>query len=413
MRAEVIALGDELTSGVRLDTNSQWLSQQLEQQGIAVSYHTTVGDQLESIVLALLAAFSRCDVVVATGGLGPTADDLTREALAQATGCPLVRDEAILAHIHRLFVSRGRVMPERNVVQAYFPRGSRVLGNSHGTAPGIHLQVPRSTGRPCYVFALPGVPAELRQMWTESVVPQLDQILGPGHTVIRHRSICCFGAGESEIEQRLPDLVRRGRVPSVGITASHATITLRVTAAGESAQACHALMEPTVNTIYQCLGSLIYGEGDDQLQDAVVRLLTQRHQTVATAEWGTDGLVARWLADAAGDGDCYRGGLVVTGEHSWRQTIPIAGGAAALPQDTAPLVAQLALGARDSMGADYGLAVGPRPHPEAIGAPPARIDFALATPDAVICDSQVFAAHPSIQQIRSAKQALNLLRLSL
>ncbi len=414
MRAEVITLGDELTSGVRLDTNSQWLSQQLEQQGVPVSYHTTVGDQLDSIVATFRAAFSRSDIVVATGGLGPTADDLTREALAESTGCPLDLDASILAHIRDLFASRGRTMPERNTVQAKFPRGSRVITNPHGTAPGIQLQYSRTSRTPCHVFALPGVPAELRQMWTESVVPQLNQILGPDHTVIRHRSICCFGAGESDIEQRLPDLVRRGRVPAVGITASEATITLRVTASAPSPQACQAAMEPTVATIYQCLGDLIYGEGDDKLQDVIVRLLQQQQRTVATIEWGTEGLVAHWLSDAAAGADCYRGGLVVTGEHSLRKLLSLTDTLShQAMDDISQLVTRMAVEIRDQLAVDYALAVGPRPAQETAGQGPAHIHFALSTPRSTVVNSQVYAAHPSIQRPRSAKHALNLLRLSL
>ncbi len=146
MRAEIIALGDELTSGQRLDTNSQWLSQQLADLGVQAFLHTTVGDDLEAGTEVFRQAVQREDVILSTGGLGPTADDLTRDCLAQACGVELVRDEAVLEQIRALFARRGREMPERNVVQAMFPRGSRVIANPNGTAPGIDIEVPR-TGR--------------------------------------------------------------------------------------------------------------------------------------------------------------------------------------------------------------------------------------------------------------------------
>ena len=171
MPAEIIAIGDELTSGQRLDTNSQWLSERLGELGVPVAFHTTVGDDLEDNVAVFRTAIDRADIVVATGGLGPTADDLTREAIAAAAGVELVQDDAALAHIRNLFARRSREMPERNMLQAQFPRGSRVVPNPHGTAPGIDLTVPRSCGPPCRVFALPGVPAEMFAMWNDNRRP--------------------------------------------------------------------------------------------------------------------------------------------------------------------------------------------------------------------------------------------------
>src|SRR4051812_24705923 len=164
MRAEVISIGDELTSGQRLDTNSQWLSERLGEIGIPVMFHTTVADDLEANVRVFREAADRADVVIATGGLGPTADDLTREALARMLGVELVLDEAALAYIRGLFARRKRDMPERNVVQAMFPAGSRVIPNPHGTAPGIDIDVPRSGRTAARIMALPGVPAEMREM---------------------------------------------------------------------------------------------------------------------------------------------------------------------------------------------------------------------------------------------------------
>src|SRR5262245_50641969 len=156
MTAEVIAIGDELTSGQRLDTNSQWLAERLGELGVPVLFHTTVADDLAANVRVFKAAIDRADIVVASGGLGPTADDLTRDALAAATGTQLVLDEASLAHIRALFARRrNREMPPRNRVQAMFPEGSRPIPNPHGTAPGIAVAVPRPGRGPCHFFALP------------------------------------------------------------------------------------------------------------------------------------------------------------------------------------------------------------------------------------------------------------------
>src|SRR5215470_13899511 len=199
MPAEIIAIGDELTSGQRLDTNSQWLSERLGEIGIPVAFHTTVGDDLENNIAVFRTAIDRAEIVVASGGLGPTADDLTRDAIAAAAGVELYEDADALAHIQNLFARRKRAMPERNKLQAQFPRGSRVVPNPEGTAPGIDLTVPRSCGPACRVFALPGVPAEMFTMWNETVKPALVGSQSASR-VICHRRIKCFGVGESDLE---------------------------------------------------------------------------------------------------------------------------------------------------------------------------------------------------------------------
>ncbi len=209
MQAEVISIGDELTSGQRLDTNSQWLSARLAEIGVRTLYHTTVADDLDANIHVFKTAIDRADIIVATGGLGPTADDLTRDAIAASAEQPLELDDAALKHIESLFARRARPMPDRNRVQAYFPRGTRVVQNPAGTAPGIDLDVPRHGRRACRLFALPGVPAEMQEMWEQSVAPAIQSMVGPAR-VICHRRIKCFGVGESDLEAKLPDLIRRG-----------------------------------------------------------------------------------------------------------------------------------------------------------------------------------------------------------
>ncbi|HUT91593.1 MAG TPA: CinA family nicotinamide mononucleotide deamidase-related protein, partial [Thermoguttaceae bacterium] len=313
MRAEIIAIGDEITGGQLLDTNTQWLSQRLEELGIRVLYHTTVGDELDPIARVFRQAIERADVVVATGGLGPTADDLTRQAIAEAAGRELVLSTEALEQIRGLFARRKRVMSPQNEQQALFPEGSQAIPNPNGTAPGIAVEVPREGMGPAWVFALPGVPAEMKEMWHGTVAAEIGKA-GAGKRVVRRRVIKCFGAGESQVEAMLPDLIRRGRSPRVGINASQTTILLRITAEGASEEDCRAAIEPTVETIRNCLGSLVFGEGDDELEDAVIRLLRRHNKTLATAEWGTAGLVADRLGDVAEAEGCYLGGLVVASE---------------------------------------------------------------------------------------------------
>ena len=204
MIAEVISIGDELTSGQRLDTNSQWLSQQLGDLGVQVRYHTTVADDMDANVRVFQSAIERADIVVASGGLGPTADDLTRDALGWAAGVPLVLDQASLDHIRGLFAEHNREMPERNRLQAMFPQGATPIPNTCGTAPGHRPEVrqarrnDQSSVRLCQAS---------RPKCSRCLPPGSGLGLGhaaPSDAMIRHRRIKCFGAGESHVEQMLP-----------------------------------------------------------------------------------------------------------------------------------------------------------------------------------------------------------------
>ena len=413
MHAEIIAIGDEITSGQLLDTNTQWLSQRLEEMGIRVLYHTTVGDELDACAEVFRRAIARADVVIATGGLGPTSDDLTREAIAKATGRQLVIDPKALQHVRRMFARRKRQMPERNQQQAMFPAGAAMVHNPNGTAPGIDLQVPREGAGPSRVFALPGVPPEMKEMWYDSLAERLRHS-GGGQGVVRHRRINCFGAGESDIEAMLPNLIRRGRTPRVGINASKTTIILRITVAGTTEEECYAAMEPTIATIRKCLGNLVFGQDDEELQDAVVRLLRRQNKSLATAEWGTAGLVAQWLDGVAEAEGYYLGGLVAASETALRNVLDVNGDLlAGHPAISGEVAAAMATGCRERFGADYTLAVGEFPQFDPSASKPQPAFFALATPDGVTVKKFPYAGHPATLKIFCAKRALDMVRLAL
>ena len=398
--AEVISIGDELTSGQRLDTNSQWLSQRLGELGVRVLYHTTVGDDLEANVEVFRAASERADIIVATGGLGPTADDLTRQAIATATGRQLVLNEAILDEIRKRFFRQAREMPEQNRIQAMSPTGSQVIPNPNGTAPGIDIEIDRRPRHASRIFALPGVPAEMREMWLGSVEQEIRAMFGHIERIICHRRVKCFGVGESHLEAMLPDLIRRGRRPSVGITVHKATITLRVTTDGDSHEQAFNDMQPTIDTIHEKLGSLIYGDEDDELEHAVARLLQAKNWLLATSECGTCGLIADWLGTLPNSHLFFRGGTVLT---------PISPG---WKDDCASeeAVRQMAIKARSEFDADFGLAVGKFPNSNVDGEKYQQFYLGLAHADGVEIVPRTFAGHPDILRERSGKQALDLLR---
>jgi nicotinamide-nucleotide amidase len=391
MHAELIAIGDELTSGQRLDTNSRWMAAELGVLGVPVTFHTTVPDTMEAGIEAFRLAASRAALVLVTGGLGPTADDLTRDVIAAAAGVPLELSESALATVESRFVRRGMPMPDSNRRQAMFPRGSRIIPNPEGTAPGIDADLPRPHGGTCRVFALPGVPSEMKVMWRATVEPALLAML-PDRATILQRRIKCFGAGESAIEAMLPDLIRRGRDPLVGITAHEATITLRIAARGRDDADCLAKMAPTEATIRECLGTLAYGVEDDEIEDAVLAAVAGQGGTLASAESGTAGRVAALLAQADGrrgaPAGVYRGGSVV----------PAGLGDVQAAADEA----------RRRHGATVGLAVG-----DVRAAADGRraVDVAIADAAGGTVAEHVFGGAADLAPTRAAKTAINLVRL--
>lgn len=417
MQAEVIAVGDELASGQRLDTNSQWLSARLGELGIATVRHTTIGDNLADNMDAFVTASQRSDVVIITGGLGPTQDDLTRQALAEAFNAPLELDDDSLRKIECLFARRQRPMPERNRLQAMFPRGSRVIANPHGSAPGIDLTV-QGQARASRLFALPGVPAEMKQMWHESVAPRLEETLGAAQGRLRQHVVKLFGIGESDVEVYLPDLIQRGRVPTVGITVSRATITLRVAARAHSEEQFLDAISPTLQEIHRALGDWIFGAGDDELEHAVLRQLAERQMSMASVEIGAASLVSDWMLQGA-----TATGAESSAANSWGYMGGIAFPSLASAelwfsgsrQEGESVWQAVAEQARRRFNADVALVVGCYPTQAAMetATEPFVFTIAIATAEGVTVEQRSMGGHPDVLGPRLAKTGLDLLRRKL
>ncbi|MDR3234737.1 MAG: damage-inducible protein CinA [Planctomycetaceae bacterium] len=357
MQAEIISNGDELVSGKILDTNSQWISLELDELGVEPLYHTTVGDDLAAMTGVLDIAMRRADIIIWTGGLGPTADDLTRQAVADAAGVPLEKDGQSLRLIEEIFQRRGREMPKSNEIQAFQPKGAKPILNPHGTAPGIDIIL---TGKRCKrLLAYPGVPAEMKEMWQlsgrQSVSDFVKKYRNNNHC-IRFRSIHSFGLGESQVEAMLPGIIDRKRIPKVGITASQGTITLRIAAEAETQDECLAKMQPTADWIYKTLEKYIYGESGDTLPSVVLQKLQQEKKTLAVAEAGTRGLLSECLANVP----------VLKGNAASRDTENSAvflGGITFPPRQPVALEEMVKI-ARRIFDPDYFLVIGPYPQGE-------------------------------------------------
>ena len=301
MNCELISVGTEILLGDILNTNVQYLSKALACLGIGVTHHSTVGDNKQRLLDTLETAFTRCDAVILTGGLGPTPDDLTKETCAEYFGKELYLDDKILEEIESYFRLKNIVMPESNKKQALVPEGSIVLKNNNGTAPGFIME---KDGK--IIVILPGPPKEMVPMYRESVEPYLRNFT---NEIILSKNIRTFGIGESAMSEMVEDLLE-GSNPTVAPYAKSGEALLRVTAKAASEEDAESLMTPVIDEIKSRLGDYIYGIDCASIEEAVAKLLMERQQTVAFAESCTGGLCAKRLTDIPGTSEIFHCGVV-------------------------------------------------------------------------------------------------------
>jgi nicotinamide-nucleotide amidase len=352
MRAAILSIGDELALGQVVDTNAPWLAARLAECGVFSPLHIVVADDQAAIVRLLRLAAESAELVIATGGLGPTDDDLTRPALAEFLGAELVEDPESVVHIEQFFQARGRQMPQRNRLQALHPRGTQVLHNPVGTAPGIAMRLGTT-----HLFCVPGVPSEMRDLYTRHIEPFLQSVVKP-QAVVLTRTVHTYGAGESTIADLLGDLMDRRRNPLVGTTASEAVISVRIRSESSSRTEAARRLDDTEEQVRSRLGTLIFGAGDQTLQEAVGRLLIDARATLATAESCTGGLLGKRITDVAGSSRYYIGGFVTYSNEAKVRDLGIA--PALIEQHGAvsePVARAMAEGAMQRCGADCALSI--------------------------------------------------------
>jgi len=407
MTAEIISVGDEIVSGQVADTNAAWLSQRLAGLGIAVAKHRAVRDARSEIIDAARQAAAESDVVVISGGIGPTHDDLTREAVAEAAGVELVPDPPALEHIRDIFGARGLEMPESNAKQATYPAGGDILPNASGTAAGFRVTIGNAG-----VFALPGVPGEMKQMFAGEVVPRLPQSEG----AIAVRALQCFGMSESIIAERLAGEIDLDGNPKVGLLATGGVISVKFTACAGTRAAALGLIGPPLERARGLVGEPVFGEDDDTLERAVARLLGEQGKTIATAESCTGGLVAHRLTNVPGISAHFIEGVVTYSNESKTRLLGVPADlfstAGAVSEEVARLMAE---NVRGRAGADIGIGISGIAWPGGgtREKPVGTVHVAVATAAGTVHRRLALRGARELVKDRAAKHALNMARLVL
>lgn len=350
MTAEIISVGTELLLGDILNTNARFLSRELAALGVSIYRQTTVGDNFERLVQAYGEAFSRADTVITSGGLGPTNDDLTKEAAAAYFGKKLVMNGEILLSIEKRFSGQSQKMPESNKKQAEVPEGAVVLENHNGTAPGLII-----TGDGKTAILLPGPPSEMEPMFTGQVAPYLQKRQG-GALVSRTLKMC--GIGESAMAEKVMDLTDGMANPTVAPYAGNFEARLRITAKAAGEEEAAGLITPVADEIYARLSEYIYGEGETELEEAVVGLLKQKRLTVAAAESCTGGMFTARLVNVPGASEVFKESFITYTNASKTARLGVKpetiGKYGAVSEETA---AEMAKGAALAAGADVGVSI--------------------------------------------------------
>ncbi|MEN8239550.1 MAG: competence/damage-inducible protein A [Actinomycetota bacterium] len=409
MNVETLAIGTELLLGQIVNTNASDIAARLAESGLTHVRQTVVGDNAQRMESAIAEAVSRSDALIITGGIGPTADDITREAVAAVGGVPLLFDERYANDMRERWERRGREFPESNLRQAYRPEGADALENPKGSAPGFKVEVDG-----CWVFALPGVPVEMRSMLDEHVMPFLRSRGSKDSAVVVSRVLRSWGMSEAGVGELLDDLFHASRNPTVAYLASAGVINIRLTARAATDDEARALIEPLEAVVRRRLGDHIFGADGETIEQIVHATLLERGWTIATAESATAGLVASRLTSVPGSSATFRGSV---GAYAADIKTSLLGVPESLlrtkgivSQDTALAMAR---GARSLLGADVAVAVTGSAGPEALEVEAGTMCVAVVTPLGE--RSRTFKMPGDRERVRTytATAALHQIRLAL
>ena len=406
-KVEILSVGTELLLGNIVNLDAQILSQGLSELGLNVYWHTVVGDNPQRAREAVSIAKQRADIIITTGGLGPTCDDLTKNVLAEAFGKPLYFDEASAQRVRDYYQRTGRTMPENNLQQAMLPEGCTVLENDWGTAPGCAFEA-----EGCHVIMLPGPPSECRPMFRHRAMPYLQKL---SEGVIASHTLKLFGIGESAMEQQLRDQMNAMTNPTLAPYAKEGECELRVTAKAPTDEEAQALLKPTVEQMKEKFGNLIYGVDISSLEELVRDLLKEKGLTLGCAESCTGGLIAKRMTDLPGSSQVFMGGVV-------SYTNQVKANVLGVPQEmldefgavSAPVAQAMAEGARTALGCDIAIASTgvAGPDKDDRGNEVGTMFVAIATKDGSYVRSLTLGTRPMRQRLRTqtAHHAFDLAR---
>lgn len=404
MKAEIISIGTEILLGEITDTNSQYLASRLPALGIDLYFMSTVGDNLERIAEVIGRAWERSDVVVTTGGLGPTEDDLTREAIAQVLGEPMVVQPDLERDLRAFFQRHGVVMPEKNVKQAALIPSARAIPNPRGTAPGWWVE---RDGR--IIVAMPGPPTEMTRMWEEEVAPELARRVGG--MVLVTRTLKTAGIGEGSLDEMIAPILSSAN-PTVGVYARQDGVHVRLAAKARTPDEARRLIAPVEAEARRILGDAVWGADDDTFEAVVGRMLRERGLTLATMESCTGGLLAHLITNVPGSSTYFRGGLVAYQadvKTGWGVSERVVAEHGVVSAECA---AEMARAARECLAADIGVGItgvaGPDPQEDKpVGTVHLGLDATFAPLQTV---SYVFAQGREAVKRRAATTALAMIR---
>ena len=367
MKAEILSIGTELLMGELTDSNSSWIANRLPPLGIQVQWVSTVGDDLSNLTEAISRGLQRSDIIFSTGGLGPTQDDLTREAVAAALGeSPVVQEEVVRA-LEQYFQDRGQSMPSHNIKQALLIPSARFIPNRNGTAPGWWVERDRKI-----IVCMPGPPAEMQAIWIEEVEPHLRQIVKEEVTVTRN--IKTMGLSEGAVDEIISEFFGRDN-PYLGIYSKPDGIHLRVIARATDQEAAWALIRPVEEAIEERMGAYVWGYDDETPEQAIAPILKSKGLTLATMESCTGGYLANSITEVPSAGDYFKGGVV-----AYTDQMKIANGVPANTLEKHGAVSQqtataMARAIRESMGADFAIGITGVAGPEELEGKPVGLAY--------------------------------------
>ncbi len=407
MIAELVTTGSELLLGQIVNTNAAYLAQELNKMGVDVCFQTTVGDNRERMKEVLSHALTRADIVITSGGLGPTRGDITKEVSAEVMGRTMALNEKCAERLKKYFARVGREMTENNLRQAMIPEGAHVFVNHAGTAPGVALE---EKGK--LLVNLPGPPPEMKDMFRRSLAPYLAEKYGVP-AIILSRVLHTFGIGESMLETKLDDLILAQKNPTLALLVRPTGVIIRITAKAADEETARLLIEPAEKEIRARLGEFVYAIDDETMEEVVGRELKSRGLSVATAESCTGGLVASRLTDVAGSSEYVKGGVVSYTDEVKAEVLGVS--RALLAREGAvsePVARAMAEGVRQKLGTDIGVSTtglaGPGGGTE--GTPVGTVFVAIAGSEGTQAEKYLFTGKRGQIKFRASQAALAMLR---